>query len=151
VRHGHRRGVGARGLLRLPQATAAGGAEPVQHDRLQPSRHELHRVKENIFAYTDVSGVSCPGYVSINRLANGDVEVSVRSAPRQRDGIYVCSHRPGPGNCTAGGPTCNNYCNMAPEKGPMQDRPMPCRHTDEGSFASFVIPADQWDRLRSQV
>jgi hypothetical protein len=61
-------------------------------------------VKDNLFAYTAASG-SYPGYVSVNRLENGDVEVSVRSAPRERQGVYVCSHQPGPGNCTAGGPS----------------------------------------------
>jgi hypothetical protein len=108
-------------------------------------------MRTNIFAFTDVSGMSYPGYVSINRLENGDVEISVRSAPKQRNGCYVCSHQPGPGNCTAGGPTCNNYCNMAPEKGPMQDHPLPCVHTDEGSQASFIVPADEWLKLKDQA
>jgi hypothetical protein len=105
----------------------------------------------NLFAYTDASGVSYPGYVSINRLENGDVRVSVRGAPKIYDGVHVCSHLPGPGNCTAGGPTCNNYCNMAPEKGPMQDHPLPCTHTREGAFASFVVPEAEWRRLRGEA
>ena len=96
-----------------------------------------------ILAYT-APGSSYPGYVSINALENGDLSVTVREAPTVREVVYVCSHRPGPGQCVAGGPTCNNYCNMAKEKGPMQDHPLPCTHTIEGKSASFVVPADQW-------
>lgn len=36
----------------------------------------------NIFAYTALSGLY-PGYVSINRLADGDVSVSVRASPKE--------------------------------------------------------------------
>lgn len=41
-------------------------------------------MSENIFAYTAPGG-SYPGYVSINRLDNGDVRVSVRAAPTTLD------------------------------------------------------------------
>jgi hypothetical protein len=106
-------------------------------------------MRENIFAHTDCSGVGYPGYVSINRVENGDVEITVRSSPTQRDGVHVCMNQPGPGNCTPGGPTCNNYCNLAPEKGPMRDHPLPCVHTVAGTQACFTIPAAKWERLRS--
>lgn len=97
----------------------------------------------NIFAYTGVD--QYPGYVSINRMANGDVSVTVREAPTiHEDGVYVCSYQGGPGRCTPGGSTCNNYCNMAPEKGPMMDRPLPCRQVIEGRTVRFVVPADRW-------
>lgn len=100
---------------------------------------------DNIFAYTAPEG-SYPGYVSINRTESGDVEVTVRAVPTVREGAHVCvqARDAGPGRCIPGGPTCNNYCNMAPEKGPMQDHPMPCTHSDPGSQASFVIPAADW-------
>lgn len=100
---------------------------------------------DNIFAFTAL-GAQYPGYVSINRLENGDVEVTVRSAPRVQDGGYICANPrdAGPGRCVPGGPTCNNYCNMAPQKGPMQDHPLPCTHTIEGKTASFVVPAENW-------
>lgn len=102
--------------------------------------------RENIFAYTAPEG-SYPGYVSINRLDNGDIEVTVRAAPTIRDGVHICANLrdEGPGRCVVSGPTCNNYCNMAPEKGPMQPHPMPFKHVIEGAQASLVIPADQWD------
>lgn len=44
-------------------------------------------VRDNIFAYTALSG-SYPGYVSINRLENGDVEVTVREAPTINQDCY---------------------------------------------------------------
>jgi hypothetical protein len=102
----------------------------------------------NLFAYTEQTG-PYPGYVSINRNEAGDVVVSVRSAPTQRHGSYICgyAHDAGePGRCTAGDANCNNYCNMAPEKGPMQDHPLPCVQTTEGAFASFTVPASEWGR-----
>lgn len=96
----------------------------------------------NIFAYTPPG--SYPPYLSVNRLENGDVSVTVRTAPKVVQGSYICSHKPRPGACTAGGPTCNNYCNMAPQKGPMQDHPLPCEHTIEGTTSVIVIPAADW-------
>ena len=101
--------------------------------------------RDNIFAYTAPEG-TYPGYVSINRLESGDVEVTVRAAPTIRDGVHICAYPSdaGPGRCVVGGPTCNNYCNMAPEKGPMAAHPMPCKHVEEGAQASFVIPAEHW-------
>lgn len=102
-------------------------------------------MRENLFAYT-APGIEMPGYVSINREENGDVSVTVRAEPRVRDGVYVCAHAKdaGPGRCVAGGPTCNNYCNMAPEKGPMQDHPLPCRHVDAGASVTYTIKAADW-------
>lgn len=105
---------------------------------------------DNIFAHTTPRG-NYPGYVSINRLENGDVAISVREEPTTVEGGHVCAHAKdaGPGRCTPGGPTCNNYCNMAPQKGPMQDHPLPCTHTREGARARFVVPAADWQRLKA--
>lgn len=105
---------------------------------------------DNLFAYT-APGSSYPGFVSINREQNGDVTVTVRAAPTVRQGVYVCAHAKdaGPGRCVAGGPTCNNYCNMAPEKGPMQDSPLPCEHIDAGATVSFTVPKEQWPDFAS--
>lgn len=106
---------------------------------------------ENIFAYTAMTGVGYPPYVSFNRLESGDVEVTVRSAPTEYEGCYVCGFKGRddnePGRCVPGGPTCNNYCNMAPEKGPMQDHPERCHHVKEGTTVSSVVPAAEWERI----
>jgi hypothetical protein len=100
----------------------------------------------NIFAYTAPSG-QYPGYVSINRTPEGDVEVTVRSAPKIQEGSYICGFardKGQHGRCTPGDSFCNNYCNMAPEKGPMQDHPLPCTQVFEGKTSVFTVPADQW-------
>lgn len=103
----------------------------------------------NLFAYTATGGM--PGYLSINRLPTGEVAVTLRSSPTVREGVHVCAYGrdAGPGRCTPGGPTCNNYCNMAPEKGPMQDSPMAATHIDAGVQASLTLPAEQWAKLTS--
>lgn len=100
---------------------------------------------KNLFAFT-AAGSEFPGFVSINQSESGDVTVTVRAASTIRDGVYVCAHKgeEAPGRCTPGGPTCNNYCNMAPEKGPMQDQPLGCRHVDPGQMTSLTINADEW-------
>lgn len=105
-------------------------------------------MRENIFAYTAPGG-AYPGYVSINRTESGDVEVTVREPGTSFAGVYVCANAsdPAPGRCTPGGPTCNNYCNLAPQNGPMQPAPMPCQHNDCGKQASFVVPASAWPGL----
>ncbi len=102
----------------------------------------------NVFAFTALSG-SYPGYVSINRNSDGDISVTVREAPKVFDGVHVCANPSdaGPGRCTPGGPTCNNYCNMAPQKGAMQDRPLPATHTTEGKSATFIVPSAEWEKV----
>lgn len=105
-----------------------------------------------LFAYTAPDELY-PGYVSIARTSDGDVTVTVRSAPRKLDRSYICAHPAdaGPGRCVAGGENCNNYCNMAPEKGPMQDHPLPCEQTFEGATASFTVPAGDWTMLTGEA
>lgn len=101
-------------------------------------------MKTTLFAWT-APGANYPAYV--NATLDGDeVVVTVRAAPTVREGVYVCAHArdAGPGRCVAGGPTCNNYCNMAPEKGPMQDSPLRCTHTDEGKTVAVRLPASAW-------
>lgn len=105
-------------------------------------------MRDNIFAYTGPTGPGYPAYVSINRLENGDVEVTVRGAPNVYEGSRICAykHQAGEaGRCTPGDAYCNNYCNMAPEKGPMQDHPLRCQHVKEGPIAVCVVPKEQWD------
>ena len=94
-----------------------------------------------LLAHTRAVG-SYPSYLNITQ-DEADVVVTVREAPIVREGVYVCAHKrdAGPGRCVAGGPTCNNYCNAAPEKGPMQDRPLPCTHTEAGRTVTVRVPA----------
>ena len=97
-------------------------------------------MREMLAAFT-AAGSSYPEYLNFSRDGD-DVIVTARATPTVRDGVYVCAHArdAGPGRCVAGGPTCNNYCNMAPEKGLMADRPLSCTHVSEGATVSVRIP-----------
>ncbi len=106
-------------------------------------------MSENIFAYT-APGSNFPGFVSINRLPNGDVSVSVRAAGTgPHKGSRVCRHRKDATgyDCYPGGPHCNNYCNMAPQKGPMQDHPEQIEYYKPGDQSEFTVPADEWAKF----
>jgi hypothetical protein len=88
-------------------------------------------MSKNVFAFT-AAGNNYPEYVSVNQTDDPDkFTITVRSAPAKRQGVYVCGYadKGQPGRCTPGDDDhCNNYCNMAPEKGAMQDAPQPCEH-----------------------
>lgn len=103
---------------------------------------------KNLFAHTE-PGASYPGFVSINRDENGDVVVTVRSAPKEIAGVYVCGFPRNlgqPGRCVPGDVTCNNYCNSHPDRSlPMADRPKKCVHIAQGVQASFTVPAAEWE------
>ena len=105
------------------------------------------------FAYTPATGYRhYPPYFNVTR--DGDEAViTVRASEAIREGVYVCAHKrdAGPGRCVAGGPTCNNYCNMAPEKGPMADHPLPCTHADTGASVSMRMPWEAFVALARSV
>ncbi len=88
-----------------------------------------------------------PGYVNFSRDDDGSVVITIRGDPRIRDGAYICgnpSDRGKPGRCTAGDERCNNYCNMAPQKGPMVDSPAPCSQTFEGKTETVRLTTDEF-------
>lgn len=101
--------------------------------------------KELIGAYTKFRG-SFPGYVNASR--DGDkVILTMRGDPEHRNGEYICGHagdKGQPGRCTPGDENCNNYCNSAPEKGPMQDSPKPCLQVFEGETVTILLSSDEW-------
>ena len=108
-------------------------------------------MKTAMTAWTAPSGTYPPYF---NATQDGEeVVITVRAAPTQLDGVYFCANPgdAGPGRCVAGGPTCNNYCNMAPEKGPMADAPLPCTHIKEGAHASCRVPLSVLHELASQL
>jgi hypothetical protein len=86
-----------------------------------------------------------PGYVNFSREDDGSVTVITRCDPEvAEDRSYICGFardRGQPGRCTPG---CNNYCNMAPQRGPMQDQPKPCTQTFEGKTVSVRLPAKEF-------
>jgi len=84
-----------------------------------------------------------PPFINISETEGGDVQFSLRAPATDTEGVYVCGHasdRGKHGRCTPGDGNCNNYCNMAPEKGPMADSPKPCRHIDVGASVVAVFP-----------
>lgn len=81
-----------------------------------------------IAAHTNL-GATFPGYINFTREDDGTISVHVRGNPQTLSGSYLCGYaadRGKPGRCTPGDMFCNNYCNLAPGKGPMQARPLPC-------------------------
>ena len=101
--------------------------------------------KELIGAYTKLSG-SYPGYVNASR--DGDrIVLTVRGDPSQRDAGFICGYARDKGQlgrCTPGDDNCNNYCNLAPEKGPMQDHPKPCVRVFEAKTVTLSLSADEF-------
>ena len=108
-------------------------------------------MRKMIAAYTKLDSVY-PGYVNVSSEDDGSVVVTARSDPTKQDGIYICGHardKGQPGRCTPGDAHCNNYCNLAPEKGPMADSAKACVQTFEGATAAVRLSPDEWaDVLR---
>ncbi|RVC71293.1 hypothetical protein EN759_00320 [Mesorhizobium sp. M00.F.Ca.ET.038.03.1.1] len=91
-----------------------------------------------------------PGYVNFSRNEDGSVDITVRADPKTVSGAYICGYardKGQPGRCTPGDEHCNNYCNLAAEKGPMQPRPLPCEQTFEGGTAVVKLSAAEWEKL----
>lgn len=83
-----------------------------------------------------------PGYINFTREDDGTVSVHLRGNPKTVDGEYVCGYphdRGKPGRCTPGDQSCNNYCNLAPQKGPMQKSPLPCKQIYSGESATLTL------------
>lgn len=97
---------------------------------------------------------SYPGYINFTREEDGRVTVFFRGNPSTREGCYICGaarYKGHPGRCTPGDEHCNNYCNLAPEKGPMQKHPLPCTHTDEGATGQLTLSADAFSSLMAAI
>ncbi len=91
-----------------------------------------------------------PGFINFTREGDGSVSVHVRGDPSRIDGVYVCGYavdRGKPGRCTPGDTRCNNYCNMAPEKGPMQNSPLPCSQVYSGETIKLTLASEDFATL----
>jgi hypothetical protein len=96
---------------------------------------------------------SFPGYINVEKLDDGTVRVVVRGDPKTREGIHVCgfaADKGKHGRCTPGDDRCNNYCNMAPEKGPMAPSALPATITDCGETVMLTLPWAAWDDVRTE-
>ena len=103
-----------------------------------------------IAAYTKVDSVY-PAYINLTREDDGSVTVTLRNDPKvYKDSFYICGFakdKGAHGRCTPGDERCNNYCNMAPEKGRMQNSPAPCVQVNEGVMASVNFSELEFDKL----
>lgn len=104
-----------------------------------------------IAAHTN-PGSQYPGYINFTREDDGAVTVILRSEPNKWQASYICgyaSDKDKPGRCTPGDERCNNYCNLAPQKGQMPGAPMPCEQVREGGIARLVLSAADFEKLIS--
>ncbi|MBZ9683191.1 hypothetical protein LB531_21265 [Mesorhizobium sp. CO1-1-2] len=103
-----------------------------------------------IAAYTTMEPLY-PAFVNISRDDDGSVVIYVRANPETHaDRVHICGYaadKGKPGRCTPGDERCNNYCNMAPDKGPMADRPTPSSQTFVGNTAAARLTGDEWEKL----
>ena len=106
-----------------------------------------------IAAHTN-PGADYPGYINFTREDDGTVSVHFRGDPSKVEGVYVCGYprdKGQAGRCTPGDDRCNNYCNLAPEKGPMQKAPANCSHVREGATARLTLTAVDFDALIAEA
>lgn len=97
---------------------------------------------------------SFPGFVNVSAMSDGTVAIVMRTDPHVSKGIFICGHRTErgmPGRCTPGDENCNNYCNMAKEKGAMQDAPKPCDVLRVGVTTRLVLSAEAWADIRAAI
>lgn len=96
-----------------------------------------------------------PGYVNVSKYEDGSVVIIVRSDPEVIEkGAFVCGYQRDKGQygrCTPGDEHCNNYCNRAPEKGPMSDSPKTSVLHNEAETARLVLSQDDWQELLNQM
>jgi hypothetical protein len=110
-------------------------------------------MRKCIAAHTN-PGVEYPGYINFTRNDDGTVTVFLRGDPKKIDGGFVCGQagqKGQAGRCTPGDDNCNNYCNLAPQKGPMQAHPLSCSHMAEGVNAMLTLKAEAFDAFIASV
>lgn len=82
---------------------------------------------------------------------DGRVTITLREPQKEVKWANVCSvgfHKRGVlGYCTPGDNNCNNYCNLAPEKGDMQDSPSKVKVPQCGNSLSMQIPLEAFTNL----
>ena len=101
-----------------------------------------------IVAYTKLDSIY-PGYINIRRTDDG-ILITLRGDPIKRESSYICGYikdKGKHGRCTPGDEHCNNYCNMAQEKGPMQDIPNECVQVHEGETTTILLKEEEFKEL----
>lgn len=106
-----------------------------------------------IHAHTN-PGAEYPGFINFTREDDGAVSVHLRGDPTKVEGAYICGYpedKGKPGRCTPGDDHCNNYCNLAPEKGPMPPRPLSCSHVREGKTEKLTLSGEAFEAFIAGV
>ena len=99
-------------------------------------------------------GANFPGYLNFTREDDGSVTVHFRADPSTSKGEYICGYaadRGKLGRCTPGDDRCNNYCNMAPQKGPMQKAPLGCEQINEGNAGTLKLSAEAFSTFLGEA
>ena len=110
-------------------------------------------MKPPIFAHTNVDQIY-PGYINFTPNEDGSVNVVLRGDPTRKKGSFVCGFakdKGSHGRCVPGDENCNNYCNMAPEKGKMQPHPMRCEQVISGETASMTLSSEAFEKLKISI
>ena len=104
-------------------------------------------------AYTKLDQIY-PGYINYTQESNGTISIYVRGDPKVVDGAYLCGFpkdKGQHGRCTPRDDNCNNYCNMAPNKGPMQDHPKPCKQVICGETVKLSLSQKEFDVFQARL
>lgn len=111
-------------------------------------------MSDTIAAYTKSTN-SYPGYINISNGDDGCVVIILRGDPVEVVGsCYVCGYSSDagkPGRCTPGDDRCNNYCNMAPQKGPMQKAPLSCTQLLCGETVSLKLTNEEFKEFIAEL
>jgi hypothetical protein len=109
---------------------------------------------KTISAHTNAEA-TYPGFVNFTREDDGTVSVHLRGDPKiLEDRFYICGFerdKGEPGRCTPDDDRCNNYCNMAPSKGPMQPHAAPCTQVICGETVKLTLSAADFDKLIAET
>jgi hypothetical protein len=93
-------------------------------------------MREYLSAHTPADERPYPQFVNFS-VEGDEVVISVRAKQTEVDGVRICGQ-----TCQPGGFGCNNYCNMAPDKGPMADKPEDFTHHNVGAQAEMRLPRE---------
>lgn len=106
-----------------------------------------------VTAFTKTDAIY-PGYINVTRRDDGIV-LTVRGDPLvSENGSFVCGYERDKGDvgrCTPGDANCNNYCNMAPSKGPMADAPKPTTVWTEAETTHIVFDERTWQMIVAKL
>ncbi len=109
--------------------------------------------REYISAFTN-PGCDFPSYINFSQDGPDTVVITMRGDATPVNGFHICGHikdKGKPGRCTPGDRNCNNYCNLAPEKGNMQDSPSQCSYYRCGETQQMTMSVDNFKTFIAEM